>query len=132
MDSRTTSDKPAQDQRLEAVMGNLLRLGVLLSAVIVLGGGILYLMQHGAQPEDYRHFSGEPARFTYIPDIFHTALAGQGRSIIQLGLLVLMATPILRIVVSIAGYVVERDWRYVLITLLALSIILFSLLHDYL
>ena len=48
------------DQKIEQIVGNLLRAGVLLSAVVVLCGGVLYLIQYGHAPADYRVFRGEP------------------------------------------------------------------------
>lgn len=113
-----------QDRDLELLMGNLLRRGVLISAAVVLIGGSIYLMQHGHELMHYRHFEGEPAQLQGIGSIWTTALQGHGRSIIQLGILLLIATPIFRIIASIFGYVLERDWKYVIITLLVLSVIL--------
>ena len=48
-----TESKPAwTDQRIEQIVGNLLRAGVILAAAVVLGGGILYLIHHGKEPID--------------------------------------------------------------------------------
>jgi uncharacterized membrane protein len=119
--------KKITDRDLELIMGNLLRYGVLLSALIVATGGIIYLFQYGHQIQDYRNFESEPERLRNISTIWNEALRGHGRSVIQLGLLVLIATPIARIVFSIIGYLLERDYLYILITLAVLCIILFSL-----
>ena len=107
-------------------MGNLLRSGVLLSALIVVAGGILFLLKYGNELQDYHFFESEPRRLRDISDIFTTALQGRGRSLIQLGLLVLIATPIARIIFSIIGYLLEKDYLYVLITIVVLCIILFN------
>ena len=120
----TGSGHRFQDRDLELLMGNLLRWGVLIAATVVLLGGGIYLMQYGHELMHYRHFDGEPAQLQGIGSIWTTALQGHGRSIIQLGILILIATPIFRIIASIFGYVLERDWKYVVITLLVLSVIL--------
>lgn len=116
-----------KDKDMEIVMGNLLRIGVLLSAVIVAAGGIIFLLKHGNQLQHYHFFQSEPRRLRDIGDIWKTAWQGRAQSLIQLGLLVLIATPIARIIFSIIGYLLEKDYLYVLITLIVLCVIFFSL-----
>lgn len=116
------------DRDLETAMGNLLRFGVLLSACIVLAGGIVYLVRHGHEEPAFRSFSGEPKQFTNLQLIFEYALKGSGRAIIQLGVLVLIATPVARIIFSITGFIKEKDVLYTGITLFVLGVIIASLL----
>ena len=116
-----------QDRDLEQLMGNLLRYGVLASLAVVLTGAVFYLLQHGGEQPSYRQFLGEPTRLTQIKQVWQTALQGRGRSIIQLGLFILIATPVARIVFSVIGYILERDWLYIIITLIVLGVILYSL-----
>ena len=115
------------DKDIEKIMGNLLRYGVMASAAIVLLGAIFYLYQHGNNTPRYGKFLGEPKRITEIGMVWRTALQGRGRSIIQLGLFVLIATPVARIIFSILGYMLERDKLYITITMTVLIIILYSL-----
>ncbi|MBD3749697.1 MAG: DUF1634 domain-containing protein [Sphingobacteriales bacterium] len=115
------------DKNLEVMMGTLLRYGVLLSAFIVMIGGILYLIKFGNQQPHYTHFSGEPANLINLKSILNDAKGFHSRAIIQLGLLVLIATPIARIILSVVGFILEKDYLYVLITLIVLTVILFSL-----
>ena len=116
------------DRNIETAMGNLLRYGVLLSAAIVLVGGSIYLMRHGHEEPALRSFSGEPKQFTNLSMIFEYALKGSGRAIIQVGVLVLIATPIARILFSIIGFIKEKDVLYTGITLFVLGVIIASLL----
>jgi uncharacterized membrane protein len=104
----------------------LLRAGVLLSAAVVLCGGVIYLWRHAHEPADYRVFRGEPSEFRSIPGVIQSAINGRGRGLIQLGLLLLIATPIARVAFSIAGFLIERDWLYVAFTLIVLVILLYS------
>jgi uncharacterized membrane protein len=117
----------AQDKDIEKIMGNLLRYGVILSAIIVIIGAVIYLFQHGNALPNYNEFAGEPKGITEVKKVWKTAFDGRGRSIIQLGLLVLIATPIARIIFSIIGYIFEKDYLYIIITIIVLSVILFSL-----
>jgi uncharacterized membrane protein len=108
-------------------MGGLLRYGVIISLVIVLTGGVLYLWQHGGATPRYRQFLGEPKRITEISRVWQTAFNIRGRSIIQLGLFVLILTPVARIIFSIFGYFIERDYLYIVITLVVLAIVVSGL-----
>jgi uncharacterized membrane protein len=116
-----------KDKDIEKTMGNLLRYGVLISAIIVLTGAVFYLLQHGFETPQYQKFSGEPKRITEVKEIWKTAISGRGRSIIQLGILVLIATPIARIIFSIIGYILEKDYLYIILTGTVLIIILYNL-----
>jgi uncharacterized membrane protein len=121
------SGQPWNDQRVEEIIGNLLRAGVLLSAFVVLSGGIIYLARHGHSPADYHVFRGEPSELKSVTGILHHAFALRGRGIIQLGLLLLIATPVARVAFSIFGFAAEKDWMYVVFTIIVLVILLYSL-----
>jgi uncharacterized membrane protein len=116
------------DRKMDIAIGVLLRAGVILAVAVVLGGGIGYLASHGTSIPDYHEFSGAPADMRSIAGIVGGALHGSSRSIIQLGLLLLIATPIARVAFSAAAFAVERDRLYVFITLIVLAVLLGSLL----
>jgi len=122
--------EPWDDHRIEVILGNLLRAGVLLSAAVVLSGACVYLSRHAHEPADYRIFRGEPSEFRTIPGVIHSVLNGRGRGLIQLGLLLLIATPIARVAFSVVGFAIERDRMYVAFTLIVLAILLYSLLGS--
>ncbi len=118
------------DHRIEVILGNLLRGGVLLSAAIVLWGACIYLSRHAHEPADYRIFRGEPSEYRTIHGVIESVMNGRGRGLIQLGLLFLIATPIARVGFSIVGFALERDRMYVIFTLIVLAILLYSLLGS--
>lgn len=115
------------DRRTELVIGNLLRAGVLLSATLVLLGGTFYLARRGAEVHDYRIFQGEPADLRTLPGILRDALSLDPRGMIQLGLLLLIATPVARVAFSVFAFALERDTLYVVVALVVLGVLLFSL-----
>ena len=83
--------------------GKLLRAGVLLAAAVVLAGGLVYLVRHGGEPRpDLRHYRPDyvPAELRSPSGIVTEALTGRGRGLIQLGLLLLIATPVMRVAAS--------------------------------
>jgi len=115
------------EKRFESLMGQMLRAGVILSATLVLIGGLLYLVKFGSVRPDYRIFRSEPADLRFVQPVVADAAARHARGLIQLGLLVLIATPIARVAFSVAAYLSERDWLYSAITLIVLAILLYSL-----
>ncbi len=93
-------------------------------------GGILYLVRHGHEIPNYTTFHGEPESLKSLVEIFHGVLGMSARAIIQLGLLLLIATPVARVLFSAIAFAIERDGMYVVITLIVLAILLYSLLAS--
>jgi len=118
------------DRSIEQTLSTLLRAGVLISGLIVLAGGIYYLAAHGGEAADYRHFAGQPAAHRIIGQIAASAFALRAQSVIQLGILALIATPILRVAVSLVGFAMERDAKYIGITALVLALLLYTLIEG--
>ena len=116
------------DQQIENIIGDMLRTGVFLSSAFVAGGGICYLLESGSEKPAYHSFHGEPEALRSISGILNGAVALDPRSMIQLGLLLLIATPVARVLFSIAAFAAQRDWTYVVITWVVAVILLFSLI----
>jgi uncharacterized membrane protein len=114
--------------RAEQIVGNLLRLGVTVAATVVTAGAVIYLIRHGLEAPHYRVFHGEPSDLRTVPGIWHMTLTWHGRGLIQLGLLLLIATPIARVVYSLYDFARQRDRLYVVVTLIVLGVLLLSLL----
>jgi len=112
------------------MLGNLLRFGVLLSAVVVVFGAVIYLAHYAWQPANFSVFRGEAAALRSLPAIFVGVLHLHGKSIIQFGLLLLIATPVARVVFSAIGFAIERDYLYVALTLIVLAVLLYSLIGS--
>ncbi|HEV3411434.1 MAG TPA: DUF1634 domain-containing protein [Puia sp.] len=118
--------KKITDEDLERMIGQLLRTGVVVSSAVVLLGGIIYLIRHGGQQPQFGSFHGEPDKMVYPAAMWRAIWRGEGRPLIALGLLLLILTPIARIAFSIFGYLLEKDYLYVLITLFVLAVILWN------
>jgi len=116
------------DQDIEQFIGLQLRFGVVLASIIVFAGGILYLVQSGNMTlPHYQLFLGEKAGLTTANEIWHSVTAMNAKGIIQLGVVALIATPILRILFSLIGFIIEKDRLYSIITLVVLSVMMFSI-----
>ena len=87
----------------------------------------LYLVRHGAEPPRFAQFRSEPENLRTIAGILEQVFAFHGRGIIQLGLLMLIATPILRVAFATYAFSRMRDWRYVVVSLIVLALLCYSL-----
>jgi uncharacterized membrane protein len=117
------------DRRMETIMGRLLQAGVLFASAVVLVGGILYLKAHAGTPANYRTFTGEAASLRYPTRLLSSLKTGDPAAIVQLGILLLIATPVARVVFAVVGFSIERDRLYVAVSLIVLAVLTFSLLH---
>jgi uncharacterized membrane protein len=123
-----TKEKVAQGAgQLEQLMGILLRSGVLLSAFVVAIGAVMFLFHHGIQHPHFALFQGQPLELRSVGTIVVAAFHLQPLAIIQFGLLLLIATPITRVLFSLLSFTVQRDWMYIGITAVVLSLLLFGL-----
>jgi len=118
------------DQRLETLIGILLRAGVLTAAAIVAISGVLFLAEHHAERPSYSTFQADADGLRTIRGILRGSMHMQPDAIIQLGLLVLIATPILRVALAAVGFYLESDRLYLGVSLIVLTILLLSLIHS--
>ncbi|MEO6983448.1 MAG: DUF1634 domain-containing protein, partial [Edaphobacter sp.] len=92
--------------------------------------GVLYLRAHSARPVNYRTFLSEPAGLRHPAELFRLVATGDGATIIQLGLLLLIATPVARVVFAVIGFAIEKDRLYVVISLIVLAVLMIGLFHS--
>ena len=116
-----------KDADVQQAVGTLLRAGVLLAAAIVVVGAAIYLWRHGGAVPDYRVCRGEPFSLDQLGGVVRHAFAGDGRGLLLLGLLVLVATPVARVAFTAVAFAFERDRTYTLVALLVLALLLKSL-----
>lgn len=113
---------------IEIVLGGVLRWGTLISAIVIAAGGVAYLVTSGGQVPHYEAFRGEPSDLRSIHGIVVDAAQLHARGVIQLGLVLLVATPIARVIGALAAFALRRDATYVVISSLVLAALLYSLL----
>lgn len=115
------------DERVNHLIGDLLRTGVVIAAVVVLVGGIAYMTGYHSASLAKRNFAGEPMELRGVAAIVKGAFSFHSLELIQFGLLILIATPIARVSLSVLVFALQRDRTYVVVTLIVLSLLLFSL-----
>jgi uncharacterized membrane protein len=118
------------DEGIERSVSSILRAGVILSGALVLAGGIYFLVRHGNERLHFQTFIGQPDVDRVPHQILMAAIHLRARSVIQLGALVLIATPIVRVGVSLVDFAFERDWAYVAITAIVFLLLMYGLVSG--
>jgi uncharacterized membrane protein len=109
------------DTRMELIIGNLLRAGVVLAAFVVAAGGVWYLAASGTTIVGYHHFSDTKPGLAWLSGGLNP------QSVIFIGLLILIATPVARVIFSMIAFALERDHLYVAVTFAVLAVLLYSI-----
>lgn len=115
------------ERQFEILVGNLLRYGVIIATAVVFIGGVLYLINHGNEAPNYQIFHGEPPYFSSPEGVATAVFSGRRRGIIQLGLLLLIITPVARVAFSLLAFMRQRDTLYTIVTIIVLVGLLISL-----
>ena len=125
---RNKSIRKLKNTDMQWLIGLVLRVGVLVSLCIVIFGGVIYLIHEGSRVEHYDIFKKGTNTIGPANGYLEHIYGLNGRTIIQTGLILLIATPILRVAFSAIAFFKEKDYLYTGITLLVLVIILTSML----
>jgi uncharacterized membrane protein len=115
------------DDRMAQGVGRLLKAGVSVAAGVTAAGGLALLLQHGGGTVDYHSFRGEPAELRGIVSVVSGAARLQLPAVIQLGIVLLLATPVARVLLSLVEFVLRRDRLYTTITSVVLALLLYGL-----
>lgn len=115
------------DEHVEQFIGRLLQFGVVLAAVVTLFGAILLLMRNGGSVADFRVFRGASPELRSVGAIVRGVLALDGRAITQLGLVLLILTPVARVALTLWAFLRQHDRLYVLVTTIVLVLLLYGL-----
>jgi uncharacterized membrane protein len=119
------------DHAVEQFVGRLLQIGVAISALVILVGGVMLLAHHGGEAPSFGTFAGEPEGLSTLAGILRGVGAGDARAIIQFGLVLLIATPILRVAFTWVAFFLQRDRVYVGVTTVVLALLLYGLLYGH-
>jgi uncharacterized membrane protein len=120
--------RDSRDEQVEVVIGRLLQWGVLAAAFVVVIGGLLLLAQYGHLPATFRQFNSEDAALRSVGGIIRAALSGDSRAVVQLGLVLLIATPAARVALTLGAFIIQRDRLYILTTSIVLALLLYGLI----
>jgi uncharacterized membrane protein len=120
-----------KDKDMQVIIGWILRAGVAVSMILVSVGGVFFLYRHGNSIPDYKDFKGVPYFIHNTEGIIAGVFSLKGQAIIQLGIVLLIATPVIRVAFSAIGFIIEKDYLYTTISIIVLLIILASMISGY-
>ena len=123
----TRADARWNERSIEQTIGRLLQVGVLVAAAVVVCGGTALLVQHGTARADYHTFRGASDPLRDISSIVHGVARFDSRAIVQLGLVLLIATPVARVALTFVAFLVRRDRLYAALSLLVLMLLVYGL-----
>ncbi len=119
------------DRSMETVMGRLLQVGVLLASFVMLIGGFLYVRAHNEGIPDYRVFQSEPQGLRHVGGVIRGVEEGNPAAVIQLAVLLLVATPIARVIFALIAFVIERDKLYAGVSAVVLAVLLYGFFRSH-
>lgn len=130
-----TAGSPARssvfdDARMDIIMGRLLQVGVLLAAGVVLVGGVMLVLAHNGDRVNYRTFVAHPLELRHPAALLHGIAHGDAAAIVELGILMLIATPICRVAFALVAFSIERDRLYMVVSLIVLAVLLWGMLRG--
>jgi uncharacterized membrane protein len=119
-----------KDQQIQNALSRLMQVGVIVAGVIILAGLVWFLSAHaGAVPGDHV-FSGEPKYLenpvTMVQRAFDRHQFGERRSVIMIGVVLLLINPLLRVGFAALGFFAQKDWLYTAVSLVVFAVMLFS------
>ena len=118
-----------EGRKTEILIGYFVRLLVLAAACIAGIGGILYLGRVSFQAvPTYGLFKSEPATLRSVTEVVKYAITFDARGLMQLGILFLIAIPVIRVMIFASSFALQRDWLYCAITGIVCTVLLFSLI----
>jgi uncharacterized membrane protein len=120
--------KTFKDMDLQAFISNLLRTGVIVAMTIVVIGLVMFVIAHGSQPAVYNNF--DATHVFSFSSFLDSLLQGNSSAIMELGVMVLIATPVARVLFTMIGFWLEKDRMYTVIAFLVLCIIIGSMLYG--
>jgi uncharacterized membrane protein len=130
-DQQKAKSGSLKDKDMQAIIGWILRGGVFVSMILVFIGGVFFVYRHGYSVPDYKTFKGIPIFIHSFSGILNGVITFKGQAIIQLGIILLIATPVIRVAFSAIGFLLEKDYLYTFITLIVLLIIIASMISGH-
>ena len=127
LDAEVGRPRAWSDRDVEQLVGRLLQAGVVLASIVVGLGGTLLLARHGAEATAFSVFRGGSSHLRSVSAAIVGAAHGDPSAIVQLGLVLLIATPVARVALTLAAFAAQRDRLYVAMTALVLALLLLGL-----
>jgi uncharacterized membrane protein len=114
------------DKNMQYALAKVLRIGVWLATATIALGGMVYLYSKASTKVVFDIFKPQDTAYISVPTILNGLTIGNGLAIVQLGVLLLIFMPIIRVIFAVVSFLKEKDYLYVTIGTLVLLIIFLS------
>jgi uncharacterized membrane protein len=119
-----------KDQQIQNALSRLMLVGVIVAGAIILAGFVWFLSAHTGEVPGDHVFSGKPKYlenpFTMVQRAFDRHQSGERRSVIMIGVVLLLINPLLRVGFAVLGFFAQKDWLYTAVSLVVFAVMLFS------
>ncbi len=119
-----------KDEQIQSNLAKVMVAGTMISATIIFAGLCWYLLANQGLKAADHIFSGEPKYFenpvSMIQRAFEVHAVGHRRSVIMIGVILLLISPAIRVAFAMCGFALQKDRLYTLISLIVLVVLLFS------
>ncbi len=114
------------DKNMQYALANVMRIGVWLATATIVLGGVVFLYSKANPKVLFDVFKPQDTTYISVPTILNGLTIGDGLAIVQLGVLLLIFMPIIRVIFAVVSFLKEKDYLYVTIGTLVLLIIFLS------
>lgn len=111
---------------LTSLLSSVLKIGLGIAVIVIFSGGALFLWQQPNDKVDDHIFDKGPASLRALGSVFDAARGGSGLAIIQLGIIFMIATPIIRVITCLIMFAAQKDGLYVIFSAFVLGVLLWS------
>jgi uncharacterized membrane protein len=118
------------DMQMDSAIANMLRFGISLAGTLMILGGWFYLQHPTMQPADYAHFHGTSIDLHNLGKVLTGKRLADSTSVLELGIVLLIATPVARVALCVVDFARQRDRLYVVISFGVLLVLLYSLFRG--
>jgi uncharacterized membrane protein len=118
------------DEQVEGLIGQVLRIGTTISCGITFIGLCIFMVHNASAIPHYHIFLSSLGQFYGPSLLLQHVMHGQAAALIQLGILILIATPVARVAFLVVAFALERDHMYVGVSALVLVILLYSIFFS--
>src|SRR4051812_35286213 len=115
------------EKQLDILLSNVLRVGLSAAALLSMVGCVMFFSDFTGGDPTLQKFQAQPQALRSIPGIWNLALQGDPDGLMQLAVLILLATPFLRVIFACYGFICRREWKFVMISIIVLSALFYGL-----
>lgn len=130
MSARAPRGPRWSEHEIDQMVGRLLQVGVLIAAFVVVATIPFFLWSYGHGAASFGTFRPEPSRLRNVGEIVAAALSRDTAALVQLGVLLLIATPIARVALTLVAFLLRRDVVFVALSALVLAILMVGLISG--